>query len=125
MLVIVHDRDVEGGLDPVLDLEAPGCGDVLEVDRPERRRDPLDRLDDLVDVVGVDDDGNRVESGEAPEQRALASITGRDAVAPMSPSPRTAEPSEITATRRPVQVRVFARSGSSAITVQTRATPGV
>lgn len=72
VLVIVHDGDVERGLDPVLDLEAPRRGDVFEVDRPEGRGDPHDRVDDLVDVVAVDDDGDRVEPGEALEQGALA-----------------------------------------------------
>src|SRR5207302_4525299 len=38
-LAVVHDRDVEGGAQPLLDLEAPGRGDVLQIDAAEHRRD--------------------------------------------------------------------------------------
>jgi hypothetical protein len=55
----------------------------------------------------------------------LPSITGSEAAGPISPRPSTAEPSETTATRRPVQVCVRAICGSSLIAVQTLATPGV
>ena len=56
---------------------------------------------------------------------ALPSITGIAASGPMSPSPSTAVPSETTATMLPLTVSDQARSGSAAIALQTRATPGV
>ena len=56
---------------------------------------------------------------------ALPSITGMAARGPMSPRPRTALPSDTTATVLRLIVYWNALSGSSAIASQTRATPGV
>jgi hypothetical protein len=56
---------------------------------------------------------------------AFPSITGREARGPISPSPRTAEPSVITATEFPFEVSLYAASGSSAMISHGRATPGV
>ena len=58
-------------------------------------------------------------------RQALPSITGSAARGPMSPRPSTAVPSVTTATSRLVQVYRSANSGSSAIAMQTAATPGV
>jgi hypothetical protein len=52
-------------------------------------------------------------------------MTGSEATGPMSPSPSTALPSETTATTRGAQVKRRARSGSAAIALDTRPTPGV
>ena len=54
------------------DLEAARRGDVLEVDRAERRPQPHQGLDDLVGILGVQHDRDRVQAGERLEQRALA-----------------------------------------------------
>ena len=56
---------------------------------------------------------------------ALPSITGSAPPGPMSPSPSTAVPSEITATMLRLTVRFQIASGSFAIALETRATPGV
>ncbi len=56
---------------------------------------------------------------------ALPSITGSEALAPMSPRPSTAVPSLTTATSRCVHVYWAARPASWAIARLTRATPGV
>ena len=56
---------------------------------------------------------------------ALPSITGIAASGPMSPRPSTAVPSLTTATVLCLIVRFQTLAGSSAIAVQTRATPGV
>ena len=45
MLVVVEDGDIERLLQPVLDLEAAGGRDVLEVDAAEGRCDQFDRPD--------------------------------------------------------------------------------
>jgi hypothetical protein len=58
-------------------------------------------------------------------RQALPSMTGSDAVGPMFPRPRTAVPSETTATTRGAQVNRRASSGSAAMALDTRATPGV
>jgi hypothetical protein len=72
VLVVVEDRDVELLLEPLLDLEAARRGDVLEVDPPEARRDRLYGGDDLVRVVGVEADRERVHVRELLEQHRLA-----------------------------------------------------
>ena len=72
MLVVVEDGDVEVLLEPLLDLEAAGGGDVLQVDAPERRGDVLHRSDDLVDVLGVQADGPGVHAAELLEEHRLA-----------------------------------------------------
>ena len=56
---------------------------------------------------------------------ALPSMTGRAASGPILPRPRTAEPSETTATLFALQVRSYAFVLSLAISRQTAATPGV
>ena len=58
-------------------------------------------------------------------RQALPSMTGRAPAGPMSPRPSTAVPSETTATTRGAQVNRRASSGSAAIALDTRATPGV
>ncbi len=52
------------------------------------------------------------------------SITGFDACAPMSPNPRTADPSDMTPTRFPFEVYSYARDVSAAISRHGAATPG-
>jgi hypothetical protein len=70
-----------------------------------------------------------IGTADSPEnslnRQALPSMTGSDAAGPMSPRPRTAEPSETTATTRGAQVNRRASSGSAAMALETRATPGV
>src|SRR5690606_27745528 len=53
VLIVVEDGDVQLLAEPLLDLEAAGCGDVLEVDPGEPRRDGPHDGDDLLDVGGV------------------------------------------------------------------------
>jgi hypothetical protein len=54
------------------DLEAARCADVLEVDAAERRREAADRVDELVEVPGVQCDRDGVEAAELLEQQRLA-----------------------------------------------------
>ncbi len=53
------------------------------------------------------------------------SITGLEASGPIAPSPSTAVPLVMTATRLPRAVRLCAWAGSAAISWQAIATPGV
>lgn len=55
---------------------------------------------------------------------ALPYITGLAASGPMLPSPSTAEPSEMTATRLPRAVTALTAAGSSWIHSLAAATPG-
>ncbi len=69
--------------------------------------------------------GNASTSANSLNRTALPSITGIAASGPMSPSPRTAVPSETTATVLRLIVSSWALSRSSSIAWHTRATPGV
>ncbi len=72
VLVVVEDGDVETLDQPALDLEAARAGDVLEVDAAERRREPHDRLDDLVGIGRRQGDRDGVDAAELLEQHGLA-----------------------------------------------------
>ena len=69
--------------------------------------------------------GNASTPANSLNRRALPSMTGMAAVGPMSPRPRTADPSVTTATVFFLMVKSWARAGSSWMAMQTRATPGV
>ena len=72
VLVVVEHRDVQQLAQPPLDLEAARRRDVLEVDAAEDRRDRLDDQDDLLDVLRVQAERERVDAGELLEQDRLA-----------------------------------------------------
>ncbi len=69
--------------------------------------------------------GNASMSANSLKSIALPSITGIAASGPMSPRPSTAEPSDTTATVFFLIVKSNAFLRSPAISMQTRATPGV
>ena len=71
VLVVVEDGDVELGLQALLDLEAAGRADVLEVDAAERGGDRLDRRDDRVRVLRAQAERERVDTAELLEQHCL------------------------------------------------------
>ena len=56
--------------------------------------------------------------------RPFPSITGFPAKGPISPKPNTAVPFEITATKLPLEVYLYASSGCFSISRQGSATPG-
>ena len=72
VLVVVHDRDVHPLAQGLLDDEAFGRGDVLEVDAAEARLHQRDRVDERVGILGVELDVDRIDVGEALEQHRLA-----------------------------------------------------
>jgi hypothetical protein len=72
VLIIMEDRDVELGAEPLLNLEAARRGDVLQIDAAVDRRNRLDDLHDLVRVLSVQADRPRVDAGESFEQRRFA-----------------------------------------------------
>ena len=69
--------------------------------------------------------GKASTSAKLLNSRALPSITGSEASGPMSPRPSTAVPSVTMATVFFLMVRSWTSSGSVAMAVHTRATPGV
>ena len=99
VLVVMENRDVDPVLNPCLDIEAAGRGNVFELDRAECRGNGHDRLDDgstsLVSRrIGIPDKPHKVSI-----RLALPSMTGMAARGPISPSPRTAVPSVTMATK--------------------------
>ena len=72
VLVVVEDGDVTELLQSPLHLEAPGGGDILQVDAPEALGDKVDGPDHLVHVLGVHADGEGVHPGELLEEDAFA-----------------------------------------------------
>ena len=72
VLVVVEDRDVHPLLQRLLDDEAVGRGDILEVDPAEARLEQFDRVDEALAVLGRDLDVDRIDVGEALEQHRFA-----------------------------------------------------
>lgn len=69
--------------------------------------------------------GTALSPENSRNRQTLPSMTGSAAVGPMLPRPSTALPSLTTATTRGAQVSRWASSGSAAMALDTRATPGV
>src|SRR3712207_2058151 len=72
MLIVVEDGDVELRLQTVLDLEAPGRGDVFEVYAAEGWGYALHGLYDFLGILGIQADGKRVDLGELLKEHRLA-----------------------------------------------------
>ncbi len=72
VLVVVKHRDIQQLAQPLLDHEALGRLDVLEIDAAKGRVQEAHAIDELVDVAGVDLEIDRIDIGKALEQRAFA-----------------------------------------------------
>ena len=72
MLIVMHDRDLHPLAQGLLDDEAFRRGDVLQVDAAEARLHQCHRLDELVGILGVELDVDRIDVGEALEEHRLA-----------------------------------------------------
>src|SRR6476661_5026871 len=68
----MEDGDLEALLQPPLELEAAGRGDVLEVDTAVGRCDPGDSVDQLVDGPGLHAQWDRVDTTEPLEQHGFS-----------------------------------------------------
>lgn len=104
MLVVVEDGDVEKLPQALLDLEAAGA--LMS----SRLMPPNDgaSLTTVSTIASGSVQSMQIGTASTPanslKSRALPSITGMAAAGPMSPSPRTAVPSETTATTLETQV---------------------
>jgi hypothetical protein len=125
VLVVVEDRDVELLAQPLLDLEAAGRGDVLEVDAAERRGDRLADRDDLVDVLRVEADREPVDAGEVLEERGLPLHDRHRRLRADVAEAEHGGPVGDDRDRVALDRQRRASSGFSWIAMQTRATPGV
>ncbi len=72
VLVVVHDRDIHPLAQRLLDDEALGRLDVLEIDAAKARLHQGDRLDEGIGVLGRQLEVDRIDIGEALEQHRLA-----------------------------------------------------
>ena len=72
VLVIVEHRDVQLPLQGLLDLEALGALDILQIDAAKGGRNGLAGSNDAGSVVGVDADGEGIHAAELLEQHGLA-----------------------------------------------------
>ena len=72
VLVVMEDRNVHQLAQALLDDEAVGRLDVLKIDAAEGGPEIAHRADELVDVLGVDFEIDRIDIGEALEQHRLA-----------------------------------------------------
>ena len=76
MLVVVEDGDVALGLQLLLDLEAPGRRDILQVDAAEGSGEQIYGVDELVHILGLDAQRDGIHAAEGLEQHALAFHNG-------------------------------------------------
>ena len=72
MLVVVEDGNLHRLPERLLDVEAVGRADVLEVDSADGRLEELAELDDVVGILGADLEIEDVEVGELLEEVRLA-----------------------------------------------------
>jgi hypothetical protein len=72
VLVVVEHRDRQRLVEARLDLEAAGCGDVLQVDPAEHRLEAFDGLDQVVGAVHPETDRHGVDPTELLEEHRLA-----------------------------------------------------
>ena len=89
---------------PLFDDEALRRLDVLEIDAAKGRVQEAHAVDELVDIAGIDLKVDQSMSAKRLNSAHLPSMTGLAASAPRSPSPKTAVPFEITATKLPFDV---------------------
>lgn len=104
MLVIVHDRNVQLFLQALFYLETFRSLYILQVDTAECRCDGLYGFYEFVRIFLVDFDIENVDACIDFKEQAFPSMTGFPLMAPMSPSPSTAVPFDMTATRFPFAV---------------------
>ena len=97
-------RDITALFQLFLDLETSRSRNVLQVDAAKALGDQGNGVDDGIYIFGIHTQRERVHTGKLFEQGTFALITGMSADGPISPSPRTAVPSVITATRLPLRV---------------------
>ena len=72
MLIVVEDGNVALFLELALDLEAARRGDILKVDAAKASGDVVDRLNELVHVLGLHAEREGVHVAERLEEHALA-----------------------------------------------------
>ena len=72
MLIVVEYRNIQCLLQPLFDLKAAGRADVLQIDAAESGSDPGDGFDDLLRILRVQADGDRVHPAKLLEENSLS-----------------------------------------------------
>ncbi len=72
LLIIVPDGDLAFIPQGIQDSEALGLGDVLQVYATERRLEHLDRLDELIGVLGIQHDRDGIHTAQVLVQQGFA-----------------------------------------------------
>ena len=71
MLIVVEDRYVHGLLETLLDHEAVGRPDVLEIDTTHRGLEKLTKADDVLRILRADFEIEHIDAGELLEEHPL------------------------------------------------------
>ena len=72
MLVIVENRNIAAFLQPLFDLEAAGCGDILQIYAAEAAGQQTNGVDDLVHILGANAERDGIHIAETLEEGTLA-----------------------------------------------------
>ena len=72
MLIVVEDGDVQLLFQALFDFEAPGTGNVLQVDRSEGRGKIFDGLDDFFGIGRIEADREGIDIAELLEEDGLS-----------------------------------------------------
>ena len=72
MLVIVEHRDVQLCFQPFFDLKTAGRGDVLQIDAAKARSNIFHHADDLLCILRIQTDRDRIHAAEFLEQAGLS-----------------------------------------------------
>jgi len=76
MLVVMENRDIAALLELLLNLEAAGGGDILQVDAAERSGEKRNSIDDIIDFLGTDAERECIDVAEGLEKGALSFHNG-------------------------------------------------
>ena len=104
MLVVMENGNIHQFAQPLFDDETFRRFNILEIYAAECWPEIANGADELLDVLGVDLEIDRINVGEPSNSAAFPSITGFAASAPRSPSPKIAVPFVMIATMLPLIV---------------------
>jgi hypothetical protein len=125
VLIVVEHRHPAALAQFALDRKALRRLDVFQIDAAESRFEAAMMSTSRSGSRSLISMSNTSMPANFLNSTPLPSITGFAASGPIAPSPRTAVPLVMTATRLPRAVRLRACAGSAAIASQAAATPGV
>src|SRR5699024_6585073 len=72
VLIIVHNRDIEALNETTFDLKAAWCGDIFQVDSAEGWCQASDRINEFINVLGIEHDGDGLQASKGAKQLRFA-----------------------------------------------------